>query len=138
MAEGAAMKNWIVIPMLALTMTAFAQDRFGVNDPATQAMMEEMQNYQVCIAKIDQSQFADIEQRQLQFEDEVRTLCTNGRRDEAQARAIKFGKEMASHPAITEIRKCSELVNSDVAKEMLQDLDFDLEGSNTHVCDEML
>jgi hypothetical protein len=124
--------------MLLLSMTAFAQDRYGMNDSATQKMMEEMQKFQDCMANIDQSQFGEIEQRQQQFEAEVRPLCTSGRRDEAQKRAISFGREMTGHPAIREISKCGKLVNSDMGKEMLPDMDFNFEGSNTHVCDEML
>ena len=131
------MKNLVIISMLLMSISSIAQDRYGMDDVATQKMMEEMQKLQDCMANIDQSQFGDIERRQQQFEQEVRPLCASGRRDEAQKRAIKFGREMAGHPAIKEISKCSKLVNSDMAKEMLPDTDFNSEGLDTHVCDEM-
>jgi hypothetical protein len=128
----------IVMPMLLMPMTAFAQERYGMNDSETQRMMVEMQKLQDCMASIDQSQFGEIEQRQQQFEKEVRPLCVSGKRDDAQKRAIKFGKEMANHPAIREISKCGKLVSSDMAIEVLPETDFNFEEPNTHVCDEML
>ena len=131
------MKIVIVLPVLLMSLTVFAQDRYGMNDPETQKMLEEMQKYQVCITNIDQSLFGDIEQRQMQFEKEVRALCANGKRNEAQEQAVRFGMEMTSHPAIKQIRECNELVKSEMAKEDLPDMEFDFEETDMHVCDEM-
>jgi len=131
------MKIFIAMPMLLLTMAVFAQNRHELNDPAMQDMMEEMQKLQACMAKIDQSHFGDIEDRQHQFQEEVRSLCASGNRDAAQKRAIVFGTEMSNHPAIKEIRECGKLGESDVAKEIVSDMAFNMEESNTHICDEM-
>ena len=130
------MKSLFGIPLLLLSMTVFSQDRYGMDDPAIQKMMEQMQKYQICMTGIEQ-QFAEVERLQRQFEEEVRSLCANGIREKAQKRAIKFGREMSNLPIFKKINKCNELVTSEMAKAELEDMDFNFEASNTHVCDEM-
>ncbi|RDH84090.1 MAG: hypothetical protein DIZ80_08130 [endosymbiont of Galathealinum brachiosum] len=131
------MKTLTGITFLLLSMTAFAQNPYVINDPAMQKMMKEMQKYEMCMASIQQSKFIEIQLLQEKFEEEVSPLCASGNRDKAQKRAIKFGKEMSNHPVFKQINKCSKLVISELAKEELDNMDFDYETSDTHVCDEM-
>ena len=131
------MKILIGLALMFLSMTTFALNPYGINDPAMQKMMEEMQKYEKCMSKIQQSQFLEMQRLQEQFEEEVRALCASGNRDKAQKRAIKFGKEMSNHPVITEISKCGKLLTSELAKEELEDMDFDYESSSINVCDEI-
>ena len=99
--------------------------------------MKEMQKYERCMAKIQQSQFVDIQRRQEKFVEEVGPLCKSGNRGKAQKLAIQFGKDMSKHPAIVEITKCSKLLTSTMAKDELDDMDFNYESSDVHVCDEI-
>ena len=131
------MKILTGITLLLLSMTAFAQNPYEINDPAIQKMMEEMQKYEICMAKIQQSQFIEIQRLQEKFVEEVRPLCDSGNRDKAQKRAIKFGKEMSNHPVIIEISKCGELLTGELAKDEVEDMDFNYETSDIHVCDEV-
>ena len=131
------MKILTGVALLLQSMTAFAQNPYEINDPAIQKVMEEMQKYEVCMSKIQQSQFIEIQRLQEQFVEEVRPLCASGNRDKAQKRAIKFGKEMSNHPVIVEISKCGKLLTSEFAKEELEDMDFNYETSKIHVCDEV-
>ena len=131
------MKILTGITLLLLSMTAFAQNPYKINDPAMQKMMEEMQKYEMCMAKIQQSQFIEMQLLHEQFVEEVSPLCASGNRDKAQKRAIKFGKEMSNHPLIMETSKCGKLLTSELAKEELEDMDFNYETSNIHVCDEV-
>lgn len=130
------MKSLFGIPLLLLSMTVFSQDRYGMNDPEIQKMMEQMQKYQACMSGIEQ-QFAEVEHLQRQFEEEVRSFCANGNREKAQRRAIKFASDMSNLPILKKINKCNELVTNEMAKAELEDMDFNYEASNTHVCDEM-
>ena len=131
------MKMLTAISLLLVSMTAFAQPSFQINDPAIQKMMEEMQKYEMCMAKIQESQFIMIQQLEEKFLEEVGPLCASGNRVAAQKRAIKFGKEMSAHPVIMEIKKCGELLKSELAKESREDMDFDYEKSDAHICDEI-
>lgn len=130
------MKILTGITLLLVSITASAQNPY-INDPAMQKMMQEMQKYEKCMTKIQQSQFIEIQRLQEKFVAEVSPLCANGNRDKAQKQAIKFGKKMSSHPAIKQISKCSKLITSELAKDEVDDMDFDYESSNAHVCDEM-
>lgn len=125
------------ISFLLLSVTVYAQFPYQMNDPAMQKFMEEMQQYEKCIAKIQQSQFIDIQRRQEKFAEEVRPLCESGNRDKAQKIAIKFGKDMSNHPAIRELSKCGKLLTSKIAKNEVDDMDFNYESSDVHVCDEI-
>ncbi len=131
------MKILTGITLLLLSMTAFAQNPYKINDPAMQKMMEEMKKYEMCMSKIQQSQFIEIQLLHEKFVEEVQPLCASGNRDKAQKRAIKFGKEMSNHPVNIEISKCSKLLTSELAKDGLDDTDFDYETSDIHVCEEM-
>ena len=131
------MKILIGLALMFLSMTTFALNPYGINDPAMQKMMEEMQKYEECMSKIQQSQFIEIQRLEEEFVEEVRPLCASGNRDKAQKRAIKFGKDMSNHPVFTEIRKCGKLLTSELAKKDLDDMDFDYESSSIHVCDEI-
>ena len=131
------MKIITAITMLLLSVSAYAQFPYQMNDPAMQKFMEEMQKYERCMAKIQQSQFVDIQRRQEKFVEEVGPLCKSGNRGKAQKLAIQFGKDMSKHPAIVEITKCSKLLTSTMAKDELDDMDFNYESSDVHVCDEI-
>ena len=125
------------ITLLLLSLTANAQFPHQMNDPAMQKFMAEMQRYEQCVNKIQQSQFIDVQRRQEAFVEEVRPLCDSGKRDKAQKIAIQFGKEMSNHPAIKELSKCSELLTSQMAKDEVGDMEFNYESSDAHVCDEI-
>ena len=131
------MKMLTVLFLLLASMTAYAQPSFDIKNPAMQKMMEEMQKYEMCMAKIQQSQFIKIQALQEKFIEEVSPLCASGNRDAAQQRAIKFGKEMSAHPVIMEIKKCGELLTSELAIEAREDMDFDYEKTDAHICDEI-
>jgi len=125
------MKISSVVLLLAVPAIAQAQGPTGMSE----ADMQKLMDMQTCMAKIDQQQLLSIEERQMQFEAEVRPLCQGGKRDAAQEKAIAFEKEMAKHPAIVALGKCGEL-----AKGVVTDMPFtgQEEGDpNEHVCDSL-
>ncbi len=123
------MKISAVILSLLMPAVTVAQNYPGMSE----ADMRKIQEMQSCMEKVDQNQFKTIERRQYQFEAEVKSLCDNGKRDEAQKKAILFAKEIAKNPAIVAMSKCGE-----IAKDIMPDMPFmDLEddASGPHVCD---
>ena len=92
---------------------------------------------QECMMNVDQEKLREIEQRSRKLDDELKILCAEGKRDEAQAKAMSFGMELAQDPTLLEMRKCGEMY-----QEMMPQLPYmgqyqeDDEGrSSGHVCD---
>jgi hypothetical protein len=124
------MKISTVILLLLLPAAVVAQNFPGM----TEADMQKIQKMQSCIEKINQEELKSIERRQNQFDAEVKALCANGKRDEAQKKAILYEKEMMKNPVIKALSKCGEM-----AKGMMPEMPFmnqAKKGANEHICDQ--
>ena len=123
------MKITTVTLMLLISTGAVAQ-----NYPSmTEEVMQKIQKMQSCINNVDKGKLQLIEQRQNQFDIKVKSLCGNGKRDEAQKKALLYGKEMIKNPTIQAMSKCGE-----IAKGMMlgmPSMHHDEGDSNQHVCD---
>ena len=120
---------------LFLSVPAFADQPADMDEQHMQLMSEKMQNMQKCLQSINKDDLAVIEKRSIEFENEVRSLCASGKRDQAQKKALSFGKEMAKLPAMQAMKKCAEGLQ-DAIPDMPtpgQDMDF----SKHHACDEL-
>ena len=109
---------------------------------ADQAMNEKkMMEVQECFSNIDQSNFAALEARGKEMEQEINRLCSSGKRDEAMKTAMKYGKEFSDSPEYQEIRKCSELMAGMMANMPMPfvppEVDDNNDGENGHICDGM-
>ena len=125
------MKKVIGVLIGVLPLMTVAQD-WGDFDP--DKMARQAQEMQSCMAKIDQ---ADLERLQADAEqqaDEIQSLCKAGKRDAAQAAAIKYGKQLLAEPSMQQLQKCASVVEAmDLPQVGWADL---AEGSsNRHVCD---
>jgi len=126
------MNIWTLILILALPLTAWAQQ--GMSEEQMQAMMQQMQKAQQCMEQVDQEQLKKLEARTSRMEAEIKKLCQAGKRDEAEAKAMAFGKEMAKDPTVKQYQRCAELMQG-----MAQQMPFanpEHETSERHVCDE--
>ncbi len=121
------------ILLLLMPMVTVAQNYQGMNEGDKQKMMQQMQKMQSCMQNIDQAKLKVLEQRSYQIEAEVKSLCVSGKRDEAQEKAISFGKEMAKDPTMQAMRKCGEMMKEMMPKMPFMDQDKD--HSSHHVCD---
>ena len=98
-----------------------------------QNMMQQMEQMQLCMEKIDEKELKALEKRSKQMEREVKALCNSGKRDQAQKKAIEFGKEMAKDPTIKQMAQCGEMM-----KARLSHMTFAIEqkaNDDSHVCD---
>jgi hypothetical protein len=82
---------------------------------------------------VDQGKLKVLEQRSYEIEAEVKSLCASGKRDEAQNKAISFGKEVAKDPTMQVMRKCGEMMKGMPLNMPFMDQDKDY--SSHHVCD---
>ncbi len=131
------MKKLMLTLLLIAPFTALAQQ--GMNQQDMQNMMAQMQEMAVCMQTIDQKEIKALETDANKFEAEVKTLCKNGKRDEAQDKAVEFSKKMLSSPALKTMRGCTEKMSASM-KGMMPNMDPEemaKDYSDHHVCDEL-
>ncbi len=125
---------WKLILILAfLPSLAMAQSNSGMSQDMMK-MMEQAQKAQACMQNIDTSEIEEIEQEGRKMETRIKSLCTDGKRDEAQKQAIAYSREMMSRPAMKQIRECSEMLRGMIPKMPFDN--FEEECENKHICDE--
>ena len=69
----------------------------------------------------------------------MKGLCHDGKRDEAQRKAIEFSKKMLNSSALKSMVKCTEKIPASM-KQMMPDMDPEeiaKDFRNHHVCDEI-
>jgi len=127
------MKKLTVFVCLLIPLTSAAQNYPGMNEADMQKMMQQMEQMQSCMEKIDASMLKALEQRSQKMEAEVQSLCADGKRDQAQRKAIAYGKKIANDPTIKTMMTCGKIM-----KDSMPDISFtDLEKASAdyHVCD---
>ena len=130
------MKKIGLMLFLLLPVTVFAQQ---MSQQDMQNMMAQLQEVQACMQTIDQNELKNLETESKKFEAEVKGLCNNGKRDEAQDKAMAYSKEVINSPAMKTMRKCTENM-SGAMKGMMPDLSPEKlakDFSSKHVCDEI-
>jgi len=127
------MKISAIILLLLMPIVTFAQNYQGMSEEDMQKMTQQMQKMETCMQNVDQAKLKVLEQRSYQFEAEVKSLCDSGKREEAQAKAISFGKEIAIDPTMQAMRKCNEMMKGMMPKMPFMDQHKD--PSSHHVCD---
>jgi predicted transcriptional regulator len=116
---------------------SFAQNPMGMNEADMQKMMQQVQEAQACMEKIDQSELKKLEKKSQQFEAEMKSLCANGQRDAAQDRAMDYMKEVVNSPVVQQAKRCGEKMKgmmqgmNQPGSLMTEDRDY----TNQHVCD---
>ena len=112
------------IPSLLLLMpiTVAAQMPEGMD-------MAKMQEMAACMQNIDQEALAKLEPRMSQFQKEVKSLCTNGQRNKAQAKAKNLVEEF--EPYLQQIATCTK-----DAPEMMSGILKMNQKENHHICDD--
>ena len=128
----------LVISLLCLApITSFAQNPMGMSEADMQKMMQQVQKAQDCMEKIDQTKLDALEKKADQFETEMKSLCANGKRDEAQEKAMVYMKEIVNSSVVREAKRCGEMMKG-AMQGMMQDMplvDQDKDFTRQHVCD---
>lgn len=129
------MKNSILLVILFVPLTVFAQDYPGFDSQQMQGMMQRAQEMQACMKNIDQTEMKALEQQGKQMQAEVKKLCVAGKRDQALNVAIAFSQKVLKSSAMQEMKKCGEKM-----MEMMPELsqfakDYSNDNSEGHICD---
>ncbi len=121
---------------LLLPITVYAQ---GMNQQDMQNMMVQMQEMAACMQTVDQNEVEALDKDSKIFKAEMKELCNNGKRDEAQQRAMAYSRKVMSSQAFTTMRKCTENMPASM-KGMMPNMDPEeiaKDFSKHHVCDEI-
>lgn len=125
-----------LILFLLSPATVFAQQ---MSQQDMQNMMVQVQEVQACMQTIDQNELNKLQEESKKIEAEVKSLCNNSKRDEAQDKAMAYSKEVINSAAMATMRKCTENL-SGALKGMMPDLSPEKiakDFSDKHVCDEI-
>ena len=113
---------------------AHAQNPAGMSDADIGKMMEGMQAMHECMAKLDQAALEQFGKEGEQMNAEVKALCTEGKRDEAQAKAMEYGKKVADDPTMKAMAECGRQMQN-AMPQMQSSAPTPEELQNRHVCD---
>ena len=116
------MKHLITMAAFLMTAPAMAQAPQGMDQQDMQVIMQQMQEMQECMADIDTNELKALEQRSKQLEAEVKSLCSAGKRADAQDKAIDFSKEIMASSTMQTMKKCTENVASMVPQLNIPDM----------------
>lgn len=108
----------------------------GISEEQMQQMISKAQQMQACFEKIDQAalqQFATEGQR---VEAQLRSLCSDAKRSEAQQLAMDFARDYVDNKEMAALRDCASQM-SDLIPQMPAAIK-EMETANIHVCDAYL
>lgn len=128
------MKSLAMAAFLLAPLGAYAQMPPAMDETQMQRMMQNMQRMRQCMQQLDRHEMEALAQRGRKMEAEVKTLCVQGRRDQAQAAAIAFAKETAKSPAMQQVQKCGQPMQGFIA-DMLDAGSGKAGDGGRHVCD---
>ena len=124
------MKKFIQLFLIFLPMGVCAQQ--GMSQADMQQMMQQAKKMEACMANVDQAALTAMSKKAETMEQEVKSLCRAGKRDEAQKRAMKFGLEMAANEEMKKMLQCGEMMRGMMPKIGMPTVE---EMENRHICD---
>lgn len=129
------MKITVIALSLLLPAIAFAQEMPSLNQADIENMMNNLQGMETCMQSIDKNKLDELKRGAERVESEVDALCRAGKRSQAQAMAVSYGKKMANDPTMQAMMKCVEPMKGMMKSVPMMPFDEMMEDSDTHVCD---
>lgn len=122
----------LLLSVLCMPLVSFAENGL-MSDEQMQQMMEGAGKMQECMAKVDQKAMDALTAKGEKVNAEIKKLCAAGKRDEAQKKAMDYGKEMAASKEMQAMQKCGAM-----AQGMMPQHPGPGDGKKPgHVCDGM-
>ena len=119
-----------------LPLMANAQGYTDMGEGDMQNMMLQMQKMQTCMQGVDQARLQEFEQRAKMTEAEVNSLCASGKRDNAQQKAMEFGREVANDADMQKIVECGKMMSGAMPVMPYMEQASAPDSSDRHVCDQ--
>lgn len=99
----------VAAALCALAQPLFAESPAGADETDRQRMMMQgLQQMQACMANLDHAAMEHLGKEGEALTAEIKALCKDGKRDEAQEKAMAFGKKMAKDPTMKAMAACGE------------------------------
>lgn len=95
-----------VFAVLSLGVCAAAQAQV-LDSGQIQMLLNQAQEIESCMSQLDEPATQALRARSERITAEIETLCNAGQREQAQAKALAFGREMADSPAMQNLQECS-------------------------------
>ena len=131
-------KTGTFITLIAATIIIVqsAQAQNGrMNEGQMREMMQNAQKMQECMADIDQSAMEDLAARGKKVEAEVKALCKAGKRDEAQNRAMAYGREVNASKEMQAMKKCGNMAQQMMKNSPWISNEDEKISGGSHICD---
>lgn len=129
------MKNVMIYLVVLMPLLASAQNFSGADAQNMQAMMQKAKEMQLCMQKVDQVKMQAFQQRAKQLGEELKALCSAGKRTEALNKAMSYSNEMASDSAMQEVKRCAEIMQGFMPDISNVISDYQKDRSKKHFCD---
>jgi DNA polymerase/3'-5' exonuclease PolX len=126
------MKNRLIAVALLMAAPLYAQDFSNMDQAQIEGFMKQAQAMQVCMADIDQQELDALRVEGEKMASDIQALCKAGKRDEAQATAITYGKQMVNEPVMQELKECAGMASMMIPQTMWAELEN--EDTQAHVC----
>jgi hypothetical protein len=130
------MKQLTGILTLLFPLMVTAQNYPGMSEGGAQNMMLQMQKMQTCMQDVDQSRLKEFEQQSSKIEAEINSLCASGKRNEAQQKAMDFGREVTGDPDMQKMVECGKMMSGVMPMKPYMGQINETDKSVEHVCDQ--
>ncbi|WP_321323964.1 hypothetical protein [Thiomicrorhabdus sp.] len=91
-----------------MTTPSYAENMSGLDTPNMRDMIAQMNKMQECLMQVDENELLNYQSESNQLENELNTLCKQGKREEAQSKAVAFGKKITNSKAFKTIQSCTK------------------------------
>ena len=129
------MKVFLALCLLFLPASLYAQNQGQMNQGNMQDMMKVMQQVQECMAQIDQNDLNELQVSAEKFKKEIDGLCGQGKRDDAQNKAMAYAKKMMNDPSLQQMKKCGEMAQGALPMMGITETFDEKKYAERHVCD---
>ena len=116
-------------------VAAQAQNPAGMSDADMEQMLQGMEAMHACMADLDQAALEQFGKEGEQMNAEVKALCAEGKRDEAQAKAMEYGMKVANDPTMQAMAECGKKMQNAMPQMQQSSAPTPDELQNRHVCD---
>jgi len=123
------MKKYLIL-LVSLVSLSFAQNNQIPSQADMQKMMQQMQEVQTCMAKLDNNQMLSIQKEAMAIQKKLEQMCASGKRDKAQEIAKEYANKMSNHPYMIQVKKCTKSFETNMENDK-EDTNYE----KVHVCD---
>lgn len=129
------MKKTIITLSLLIPVVSFAQNAPDMNSAYMQDIMKSIEKMETCMQAIDEKKMDALKENSVRVGDEITALCKNGKRSQAQDKAVVFGKKMLNDATMKAMVKCNESMKDVMKAAPVIPFDPSVETRDKHVCD---